>query len=125
MSKIFVLSMLALGCGGADAAVPAPVSVIFDTDMWSDIDDSMALAMVHALQDRAEITVLAVTVAMDDKWCAPYVDLLNTFYGYPGIPIGVVKNGLTLDSFLARLLDSAAYDASPLTWSNRRCGSCP
>ena len=27
---------------------PAPINVIFDTDMWSDIDDALALAMLHA-----------------------------------------------------------------------------
>jgi inosine-uridine nucleoside N-ribohydrolase len=77
----------------------APVNVIFDTDMWSDIDDALALAMLHALQDRHEINLVAVTVSTAEKWCAPYVDLLNTFYGHPNIPIGVVHDGLNIESF--------------------------
>jgi purine nucleosidase len=77
----------------------APVNVIFDTDMWSDIDDALALAMLHALQDRREINLVAVTVSTEEKWCAPYVDLLNTFYGHPNIPVGVVHDGLNIEAF--------------------------
>jgi inosine-uridine nucleoside N-ribohydrolase len=77
----------------------APVNVIFDTDMWSDIDDALALAMLHALQDRHEINLLAVTVSTDIKWCASYVDLVDTFYGHPQVPIGLVRNGLNLEAF--------------------------
>jgi hypothetical protein len=29
-----------------------PLNVGFDTDIWSDIDDMLALAMLHALHDR-------------------------------------------------------------------------
>jgi inosine-uridine nucleoside N-ribohydrolase len=77
----------------------APVNVIFDTDIWSDIDDALALAMLHALQDRHEINVVAVTVSTDEKWCASYVDLVNTFYGHPKIPIGIVRDGLNTEAF--------------------------
>jgi inosine-uridine nucleoside N-ribohydrolase len=73
--------------------------VIFDTDIWSDIDDMLALAMLHALHDRGEINLVAVTISMDDKWCASYVDLIDRFYGHPAIPIGIVRNGVTVDSF--------------------------
>jgi purine nucleosidase len=83
-----------------DASVPgAPINVIFDTDMWSDIDDALALAMLHALRARDEINLLAVTVSTDEKWCAPYVDLVNTFYGRSDIHVGVVHDGLNVDAF--------------------------
>jgi hypothetical protein len=68
-------------------------NIIFDTDMCMDIDDGMALAIVHALHDRHEAKLVAVTVSLDEKWCAPYVDVLNTFYGHPDVPIGVIRNG--------------------------------
>lgn len=76
-----------------------PINVIFDTDMWSDIDDALALAMLHALQDRHEIHLAAVTVSTADKWCASYVDLVNTFYGHPQVPIGLVRQGVDLATF--------------------------
>jgi inosine-uridine nucleoside N-ribohydrolase len=71
-----------------------PIRVIFDTDIWSDIDDMLALAMLHALQDRHEVNLVAVTISTGDPWCASYVDLVNTFYGHPQIPVGIVRSGV-------------------------------
>ena len=75
----------------AYAAPPTPVKLIFDTDMGNDIDDALALAMIHTLADRGECELLAVTVTKDHPQAAPFVDLLNTYYGRPSIPIGAVK----------------------------------
>ncbi|MBA62495.1 MAG: nucleoside hydrolase [Planctomycetaceae bacterium] len=72
----------------------APVKLIFDTDMGNDIDDAMALAMIHSLVSRGECELLAVTVTKDHPQAAAFVDLINTFYGRPDIPIGVVKEGM-------------------------------
>ena len=72
-----------------------PVRLIFDTDMGNDVDDAMALAVIHALQDRGECRLLAVTVSKDNFFAAAYCDLLNHYYGRPGIPIGIVRNGPT------------------------------
>jgi inosine-uridine nucleoside N-ribohydrolase len=72
-----------------------PVRIIFDTDMGNDIDDALALAMLHAFESRGEAKLLAVTVTKDNPYAAPYIDLVNTFYGRPNIPIGMVKNGKT------------------------------
>jgi inosine-uridine nucleoside N-ribohydrolase len=71
------------------------VRLIFDTDMGNDVDDALALAVIHALQSRGEAMLLAVTVSKDNRYAAPYVDLVNTFYGRGGVPVGVVKNGKT------------------------------
>lgn len=67
--------------------------IIFDTDMGNDIDDALALAMLHAFESRQEAKLLAVTITKDNKWAAPYLDLLNTFYGRGEIPIGMVQDG--------------------------------
>jgi inosine-uridine nucleoside N-ribohydrolase len=71
-----------------------PVSLIFDTDMGNDVDDAMALAMIHALQTRRECRLLAVTVTKDNPYASRFVDLMNTFYGRGEIPIGVVRQGM-------------------------------
>src|SRR5258707_7329269 len=69
--------------------------IVFDTDMGNDVDDALALAMLHALESRRECRLIAVTITKDNKWSGPYVDLVNTFYGRADIPIGVVrKRGL-------------------------------
>ena len=73
----------------------APPNIIFDTDMGNDIDDALALAMLHAFQSRHEANLIAVTVTKDNQWAAPYIDLVDTFYGRPEIPIGMVRNGKT------------------------------
>jgi inosine-uridine nucleoside N-ribohydrolase len=79
-------------------AAAQPVRIIFDTDMGNDIDDALALAILHAFESRGEARLLAVTITKDNRWAAPYVDLVNTFYGRGGIPIGVVHNGKTPQS---------------------------
>jgi inosine-uridine nucleoside N-ribohydrolase len=82
-----------------------PIPVILDTDIWTDIDDALALAMIHALEDRGELKLQAVTISTDHRWCAPYVDLVNTYYGRPHVPIGIVKDGLDIESIRKRLPD--------------------
>lgn len=74
-----------------------PVKLIFDTDLGNDIDDVQALAMIHSLQSRGKVDLLAVTSTKDHPLSAPFTNALNTFYGRPNIPIGVVRNGATQD----------------------------
>jgi purine nucleosidase len=82
------LALLASSLFGAQ-----PVRLIFDTDVGNDIDDALALAMIHRLQSLSEVDLLAVTVTKDCRFAAPYVDLVNTFYGRPRIPVGVLPPG--------------------------------
>ncbi len=62
--------------------------------MWGDIDDMLALAGLHALQERGEAKILAITSSMADKWTASYIDALDTFYGHANIPVGLVRDGV-------------------------------
>lgn len=72
-----------------------PVRVIFDTDIGNDIDDALALAMLHAYADEGKVELLGVTISKDNPLCAPFVDAVNTFYGRRDVPIGVVRDGQT------------------------------
>src|SRR6202790_630328 len=86
------LLLLLLACAVSFAQFP----VIFDTDMGNDIDDALALALLHSLESRGECRIIAVTITKDNPWAAPYIDLVNTFYHRPEIPIGMVKaSGVT------------------------------
>jgi inosine-uridine nucleoside N-ribohydrolase len=76
-------------------SLAAQQAVIFDTDMGNDIDDALALAMLHSLESRGEAKILAITLTKDNKDAAPFIDLVNYFYHRPNIPIGIVKNGKT------------------------------
>lgn len=95
LAKRRALLLAALLLAPALAPAAGPVRLIFDTDMGNDVDDALALAMIHAFQSRGEAQLLAVTVTKDSRSAAPFVDLVNTFYGRPEIPVGVVKNGKT------------------------------
>lgn len=85
----------------------APVKLIFDTDMGNDTDDLMALCMIHALQSRGAVDLLAVTITKDHPLAAAFVDAVNTFYGRPDIPVGVVKGGVTPEPGKFNLLAGA------------------
>ena len=74
-----------------------PVRVLFDTDLGNDVDDVQALAMIHALEDRGECELVAVTVTKDHALAAPFIDAINTLYGRGEIPIGVCHSGVTPD----------------------------
>jgi purine nucleosidase len=88
------LGLVATATGPSPRAEsPAPVPVIFDTDICEDCDDVAALAILHALESRGQCRLLAVTVTADHPQAAPFVDCVNTFYGRPNIPIGVVGPG--------------------------------
>jgi hypothetical protein len=71
------------------------VKIILDTDIGNDVDDVLALSLLHALQTRGACELLAVTITKPDELAGPFVDAMNTFYGRPGIPIGFTHARLT------------------------------
>lgn len=93
----------------------APPNIIFDTDIWSDIDDALALAMLHALHDRGELRFVAVTISTGQRDCATFVDLVDHFYGHPGIPIGLVRGGIDVQAFRQKTAASIAFTTAPYT----------
>ena len=81
------------------AQQPAPVSIIFDTDMGPDYDDVGAIAMLHAMADSGECTILATIASNRHQYVAATLNVLNTYFNRPGIPIGVVGgNALAIPS---------------------------
>jgi inosine-uridine nucleoside N-ribohydrolase len=88
-----------------------PVRIIFDTDIGNDVDDALAMAMIHTLETRGEFKLLAVTTTKDNRFVGPFIDLIDTFYKRPGIPIGVVRDGKTKDDgkFLRPVVESGFY----------------
>lgn len=109
------LCLAVVGASEPASATPAaPVGLIFDTDMGNDVDDAMALSLIHALESRGECRLLAVTVTKDNEYAAPMVDLLNTFYGRGHIPIGMVRKGVTpQDGKYLRQVVTAADGGQP------------
>jgi inosine-uridine nucleoside N-ribohydrolase len=94
MMKLFLAALLTVAFA-APAMAATPLHVIFDTDMGNDVDDALALAMLHAFASRGEVKLLAVTVSKDNPWAAEYVRMVNEYYGRPTIPVGIVHDGKT------------------------------
>jgi len=80
--------MSVLWCFSTSAA---PIKLIFDTDMDTDCDDAGAAAMLYAMADKGEVEVLATMVSSKYKWSVPAMDVINTYYNRPDMPIGSPK----------------------------------
>jgi pyrimidine-specific ribonucleoside hydrolase len=86
------------------------VNIIFDSDMGPDYDDVGAIAILHAYADKGEANILATMASAKYDGVAGVLDVFNTYFNRPNLPIGVPKgNALTLrdwqhwtDTLLAR-----------------------
>lgn len=96
------------------AVASAQTPLIFDTDIGNDVDDVLALGMIHNLERRGACTLLAVTITKSNPKAAAFVDAVNTFYGRGDVPIGLVRDGATPEEgkFL-KLADEKNADGSP------------
>lgn len=86
-----LLSVVWAGVTEYRAVAASPVPIILDTDIENDVDDVGAVAVLHALADAGEAHIVAMGVSVKHAWSASCLDALNTYYGRPDIPIGVVK----------------------------------
>ena len=72
-----------------DAPAKTPgVPIIFDTDLGYDCDDAGALGVLHALADLGEANPLATITVVGAPHSAGALDVINTYYGRPDLPIG-------------------------------------
>jgi inosine-uridine nucleoside N-ribohydrolase len=75
----------------ANAQKPKSIPVIFDTDIAGDYDDVGAMALLHAFADMGEAKILATISSNAFETTAPTISVINTYFGRPEIPIGIVK----------------------------------
>jgi pyrimidine-specific ribonucleoside hydrolase len=68
-----------------------PVSIIFDSDIGPDYDDVGAIAMLHALADNGEAKILATMASNKYEGIAAVINVFNTYFKRPNIPIGVPR----------------------------------
>ena len=74
-----------------------PVAVIFDTDIGPDYDDVGAITLLHALADSGECKILATMASNRYSRIAAVIDVFNTYFKRPNIPIGLAgKNGVNI-----------------------------
>jgi hypothetical protein len=98
------------------SSIGGPVPIIFDTDFGPDVDDAGALAILHAMADRGEAEILGVMVSTSGDFDGPRaVDVVNTYYGRPDIPIGLADpSALSIPSrYTAQIASSFASEEVP------------
>lgn len=78
----------------AQAASQKPVQLILDSDFGSSTDDLFALMMIHNYINEGLVDLKGIVVDREGEKNAELVDIFNTYYGHPGIPIGLERNGV-------------------------------
>ena len=69
------------------------VRIILDCDMGSSTDDLFALMMLHRYMDMQRCDLIGVIVDRMGRAHADIVDVVDTYYGHPDIPIGLETQG--------------------------------
>ena len=91
--------MLLLSCNSkptdSGEAYPSSPSVnlILDTDLGPDYDDVGAMALMHALADSGQVKILATVSSNLDERVVPCIEVINTYFKRPDIPVGAPKSG--------------------------------
>jgi len=98
MSLKLVLSLFSsvclfflVACQQQKPVLVGPVKIIFDSDMGPDYDDVGALTLLHALADSGKAEILATMASNKYDLVAPCLNVINTYYERPGIPVGSPK----------------------------------
>ena len=91
---LICLAALSFSCGNKNASVKdqVPVRLILDTDLGPDYDDVGAMALMYALADSGQVNVLATLSSNRDERVIPCIEVLNTYFNHPEMPVGVTKN---------------------------------
>lgn len=95
-SRIFLLIFLALAV--IVSCCPSQqedgrIKIILETDIGNDVDDALAMDMLHKYIDAGKINVLAVMINKNGEAPAEFTDIMDTWYGHSDIPIGIIRNG--------------------------------
>jgi inosine-uridine nucleoside N-ribohydrolase len=94
MKKVILLPLMIVFCFQitfAQNTARKPVPVIFDTDMGGDYDDVGAITVLHALTDSGYANILATIASVKYEGVASVLNIFNTYFKRPDIPIGVPK----------------------------------
>ena len=73
---------------------PKPVKMILDSDFGSSTDDLFALMMLNHYIDEGRVDLKGIVVDREGEKNAGVVDIFNTYYGHPDIPVGIERNGV-------------------------------
>ena len=68
--------------------------IILDADIGSSTDDLFALQMLHHYEQEGRCKLLGVVVNRMGEANAAIADVMNTYFGHPDTPIGLVRHGI-------------------------------
>ena len=68
--------------------------IILDVDICSSTDDLFAMEMLYRYADQGRCRLLGIVVDREGEGHAAFADVMNTYFGYPNLPIGQVRNGI-------------------------------
>ncbi|MCG6190624.1 nucleoside hydrolase [Maribellus maritimus] len=117
--SFFIAAILIQGCNSKEKSLKQAENkfqkphIIFDTDIGGDYDDVGALAMIHALADNDEIEILATIASNLSPLVVPSIDVINTYFGRPNLPVGAPKT------------EGVAQDCGELHWSDSLSANYP
>ena len=83
-----IILVLFVSCSQKPADIP---NIIFDTDLGPDYDDVGALAFLHAMADSGKAEILATISSNKHELVAPSIDVINTYFKRPDLPVGAPK----------------------------------
>ena len=97
MRKLLILIILLAACiPAASRSVndsrASKARIILDTDIGNDIDDMECLALLHHYLDEKRIKLLGICLNKEGAATADFVDLMDTFYGHTGFPMGIARD---------------------------------
>lgn len=91
---------LATSCSKDEDGLPngtepsvAVKNVILDTDIASSTDDVVTMVSLYNLMDQGVVDLKAIMVNRLGDRNPKFADIMNTYYGHPQIPIGMVHHG--------------------------------
>ncbi|MCQ2143655.1 MAG: nucleoside hydrolase [Bacteroidales bacterium] len=84
--------VFAVACCKTQPAADVP-SIILETDIGNDVDDALAVDLAYKFVDAGKMDLLAICINKEGSAPVEFVDILNTWYGYPEIPIGTINEG--------------------------------
>jgi inosine-uridine nucleoside N-ribohydrolase len=100
LSLSFFSLLVLSGCTENSKKTTAPVKIFFDTDLGPDYDDVGALAFLHAMADSGRAEILATVSSNKNELVVPSIDVINTYFGRPDLPLGAPKTqGVNLASW--------------------------
>lgn len=107
MLKITLLLIGTLLYSSLSAQDSSPaVPVIFDTDMGPDYDDVGAMALLHAYADQGDAEILATVASTKYEGVAAVINVLNTYFKRPNIPVAVPKGEAVMTKDFQNWTDS-------------------